>query len=229
MSKEIQDLETNTNIKEDIREGSVEDFDVENKALLVHRDLPGLDIKNGKYRVRGTISASPVFRRKGPNTNIAKSCGYAIEDVETGNVLYVTKREGVTLAARYGMQNGYIIKHTREKKDSITGDVIKRNETIYLQPYPAREESFTQDGRLISVFKLDENNKIKYPLELMIKEEQCSKDFWLLVQQIYEKKKNRTRRNKKRERGLVEKRRKRILEIEAEISKVNIKNPFEDM
>lgn len=214
--------------KQDIQENKDEaKLTVTNKALLKHPNLPGLDIREGEYRVRGTISASPIFRRKGPNTNIAKSCGYSIEEIATGKVLYMTKREGVTLAARHGMRNGYIIQNTKETTDS-NGEVIKKDETVYLQPYPAREESFTQDGRLISVFRLDENNKIDYPLELMIEEEMCTKDFWLLVQQLYENKKNRRRRTRSRERGLDEERKKRILEIEAEITKVDIKNPFED-
>lgn len=198
----------------------------ENKALTKHPNLPGLDIKEGQYRVKGAISANPIFRRKGPNTNISQSCGYAIEEVATGKVMYTTKREGVTLAARHGMQNGYIIKRKKERTDSL-GKVIKTDETVYLQPYPARAESFTQDGRLISVFELDEDNKIKYPLNLMLKEEQCTKDFWLLVQEKYSKRKNRRRRSRKIEKGLAETRRKRVMAIEAEISKVDIKNPFD--
>lgn len=203
-----------------------EEVQSKNKALRKEQSLPGLDVEGGRFRVAGTISASPIFRRKGPNTNIAKSSGYAVEEIETGKVKYMTKMEGVALAARYGMQNAYIIRHARKKKDS-EGEVIKTNESIYLQPYPAREESFTQDGRLISVFELDEDNKIKYPLNLMITEEQCTKDFWLLIQKLYEQRKSRRQRSKKRERNLAEKRRKRILEIEAEISKIDIEYPFE--
>lgn len=210
--------------QEDIKE-EVE-VSEENKALTKHPNLPGLDIKGGEYRVKGAISANPIFRRKGPNTNISQSCGYAIEEIATGKVMYVTKREGVTLAARHGMANGYIIKRKRETKDSL-GQVIKTDETVYLQPYPAREESFTQDGRLISVFELDEDNKIKYPLNMLIEEDQCTKDFWLLIQEIYKKRKNRRRRSRKIEKGQAESRRRRVMEIEAEISKVDIKNPFD--
>lgn len=224
--EEEQELEQEL---DDALEDDEEEKQEKSKKRDEELDLPGLDYENGKFRIAGTLSASPIFRRKGPNTNIAKSCGYAVEELATGRIMYMTKMEGVALAARHKMVNAYIIKHVRNKKDK-NGETIKTSETIYLQPYPAREESFTQDGRLISVFKLDQNNKLEHPLELMIEEDMCTKDFWLLIQKTYKQKKNRNQRrskSKKRERNIAEKRRKRILEIEAEISKVSIDNPFE--
>lgn len=189
---------------------------------------PGLDIKEGKYRVAGTISASPLFQRKGAGTNIAYSCGYAIEELSTGKVMYVTKEQGVHIASQHGMQNAYIQYKVGQKKDK-EGKVIKEKTSIYLQPFPPQKESFTQDDRLVSVFKLDDEGKIEQPYELAITDEsKCTPEFWIFIQELNKQKQKRNKK-RKRNRGSEDKHRQRILGIEAELSKTEIRNPFEEM
>lgn len=203
-----------------------ESSDGEISIVNKYQGKPGLDIEEGRYRVAGTVTASSIFTRKGPKTNIALSCGYCIEEIDTGKRLLMTKEEGVQIASQYGLRNGYIVYRKQVKKDK-EGRPIKEEKTIYLQPYPAKKESFTQDDRLITMFSMDEDGRIKHPVELQIKQEDCTPAFWIYVKQIYEKKR-KTSKNKKRERGVEEKQRQKILELEAEIGKHIISNPFDE-
>lgn len=204
---------------------SLKEEGVDRGIVNKHSGKPGLDMEEGKYRVLGAVSPNPIATRKGPETNIAKACGYHIEEIATGRKLKMTKKEGVNLAAMFGMRNAYIIYRQRPQKDK-EGNVIKNNVSIYLQPFPAQQESFTKDDRLVSVYRLDENGKIEHPLELMIKEEDCTKDFWVYIKEMYEKKKKKQgRENRKQEAEA--KRRQRILKLEAEIGNADIKNPFD--
>src|SRR5690625_3808926 len=202
--------------------------DAEDEFSIVNKypGKPGMDIENGRYRVAGTVSASSILTRKGPKTNITLSTGYCIEEIDTGKKLLVTKEEGVQIASQYGLRNGYIVYRRREMKDK-QGNAIKEDKSIYLQPFPAKKESFTQDDRLINVFHMDGDGRIKHPVELAIKKEDCTPSFWIHVTQLYEKK-QRSNLNKKRERGVEEKQRQRMIELEAEIGRKVIKNPFDD-
>src|SRR5699024_190187 len=147
----------------------------------------------------------------GPQTNIAKACGYHIEEIATGKKLKMTKKEGVNLAAQFGMRNAYIIYRQREEKDK-DGVVIKTWASIYVQPLPARKESITQDDRLVNVYRLDENGKVAKPLELMIKEEDCRKDFWVYIDKLYQTKKKKSKRDN-REQEAEEERRERSMKL----------------
>lgn len=218
--KQVKDNERFEQLGESLKEDGMDDG-----VVNIHNGKPGLDKDNGQYRVLGAVSPNPIATRKGPQTNIAKACGYHIEEVATGKRLKTTKKEGVNIAAKYGMRNAYIIYRHREQKDS-NGEVIKSWASIYLQPYPAQKESFTKDDRLVNVYRLDENGKIADPLELMIKEEDCTEDFWFYIKEMYEKKK--TKRNKKNRKQEAENERKnRILRLEAEIEGMQIQNPFD--
>lgn len=221
MKKEREHLERLKGLR-----SSLEHTQGESSVINRYPGKPGLDVENGKYRVAGTVSASSIFTRKGPQTNIAYSTGYCIEEIATGKKKLVTKEEGVHIAAQEGLRNGYIIYKSKDKKDE-QNRVIKKDTTIYLQPYPAKTESFTQDDRLISVFKLDEEGRVQQPVELLIKKEDCTPSFWIHVNQLYETKKKRSLA-KKRERGIEEKHRKLVMELEAEIGKKVIKNPFQE-
>ncbi|MBT3123236.1 MULTISPECIES: hypothetical protein [Bacillus] len=173
-----------------------EDFDIVNKV----EGKPGLDLEEGRYKVVGAVTVSPLFTRKSAGTTIAPAKGYKILDIETGKTLLVSKEEGVRLSAEGGTRNAYIVTRKREKKDKETGEVIKTEEAIYLQPYPARSEAFTQDDRLVTAFKLDENGRHKKPLELTITEEECSENLWRIIKEEYDKK-LRGSRTKKSKRG----------------------------
>lgn len=225
--KPVEDLE---DILTEEETGDETEDTEEEKEKKKNPNLVGLDVKEGKYRVQGIISARPIYLRKGkgkgPGTSLTKSSGYAIEEIETGRVKYVTKLEGVTIAARHGLRNGYIIQRKKNKKDSA-GEIIKTEITTYLQPYPAVAESYTQDGRLIGIFEYDEDNRIKYPLNLLIEEEKCTRDMWMLIQKEYQKIKKRSGKKQKNTRGMGDELRKRTLEIEAEISKLDIPDPFD--
>jgi len=221
----IKDKKQRDNERFGALEGSLKEDGVDTNIVNIHEGKPGLDVENGKYRVLGTITAGSISTRKGPGTNIAESCGYHVEEIASGRRLMMTKKEGVNIAAIYGMKNAYINYRPHTKKDK-DGNVIKSWASIYLQPHPARKESFTQDDRLVSVYKLDENSKIEYPVQLMIKEEQCTTDFWIIVKEMYEKKKKQSRKAN-RQRAEEEKRRQRILKLDAEISSMDIQNPFD--
>lgn len=205
-------------LDETLTEG-IEDFE----GVYKYEGKPGLDIKQGKYKILGTVSAGNIYIRKGPGTNIApESCGYHVEEIETGKRMYMTKHEGVMLAYEYGMVNAYIIYSTKKRKDS-EGNVIKIDKSIYLQPFPAKKQSFTTDDRLVSVFELDENGKVKEPVNLLIDLEMCTVDLNILLQKLHER---RSKNTGKRQRGVGDKRKRRVLELEAEISKSIIVNPF---
>src|SRR5699024_4288716 len=153
------------------------------------------DVKEGQYRVLGVVSDSPIYSRNGKGNNITQSCGYHVEEIATGRRIIMTKKEGVHLTAKNGMRNAYITSRKRVATDE-NGEVIKEWLVMYLQPYPARAESFTQDNRLVSVYRLDEDGKISTPIELLIKEEECTPEFWLMIQERYKKKLKKSKKSR---------------------------------
>lgn len=160
----------------------------------------GLDVDNGKYRVTGIVTSKKIFKRrankKGIRTNIAPHpIGYRLEDIETGNVKLVEKSEGVIAVGKYGAVNSYVMIKDNSIKDE-DGEVIQEKINSYLQPYPAHKEAFTQDDRIVNIFKYDENGNIDLdPLELMVTEEQCTDRLWNII--LSEKERYEERRSKR--------------------------------
>lgn len=147
---------------------------------------PGLDMEVGRFRVKGTLTLGKVFKRKNVGTNLALSSGYLIEDCETNDTYFVEKQQGVKLCAVYGMRNAFISFRSKDRKDD-GGLVIQSQQTVYLQPYPQRSESFTQDERVHTAFKLDETGNLVRPFELNVTEEQCTNELWRIIQKAHEK------------------------------------------
>ncbi|PER55665.1 hypothetical protein CN495_07890 [Bacillus thuringiensis] len=113
-----------------------------------------------------------------------------------GRSILVTKEEGVHLAARYGVRNAYIVQRDRKKKDKETGEVIAIERVTYLMPHPAREEAFTQDDRLVNVYKYNENGRFVKPLEVIVKEESCTRALWRLIEDDYARRRKNTKKKK---------------------------------
>lgn len=185
---------------------------------------PGLDDKNGLYRILGSVTTNQVFRRKNAGTNIAPAVGYHVEEIATGRRMLVEKSQGVQLCAQFGMVNAYVVYRTKTKK-SKDGEVLKTIPSVYLQPYPARSEAFTQDDKLVTVFKMNaEGGQIK-PLELVVEEEQCTPELWRIIMKEYEK---GNRKPKRSRRGSEDEHRKMIANLKTALRKSDhIKNPFD--
>lgn len=200
-------------------QGMQEDESIVNK----HPGKPGLDDENGKYRILGGVTIQQVFRRKGAGTNIAPAVGYKVEEIDTGRVMLVEKNQGIKLCAEFGMRNAYVVYRSKTKK-AESGEVLKTTPTVYLQPYPARTESFTQDDRLVTVFKMNAEGGMVKPLELMVKEEDCTPELWRIIQKALEKGNKRT---KKSLRGSEDEHRKIIENLRNVLDKTDhVKNPF---
>ena len=108
----------------------------------------------------------------------------------------VSKEVGIRLCSLFGMKNAYITVRPKTVKDE-NGNVIQSTNLIYLYPYPSQTEAFTQDDRIQTVFKLDSDGVIQKPLEIILKEEECTEEFWNLIQLIYTKKNKQSRRSRK--------------------------------
>lgn len=113
-----------------------------------------------------------------------------------GRRFLMTKEEAVNLVARYGVRNAYIVTRSREKKDKETGEVLVEDTITYLMPHPARLEAFTQDDRLVNVYKYDENGRYAKPLELAITKEECTHPLWRLIEDDYQKRLKNNNRKK---------------------------------
>lgn len=162
----------------------------------------GLDVENGMYKVTGIISASKVFKRsankKGEKTNIVPHpIGYRLENVNTGKHMLVEKSEGVGIIGNHHAVNAYIVGKDNSEYDKETGELIRENFNLYLQPFPAVEEAFTKDDRIVNVFKYDEVGNIQLdPLEIVINKDDCSERLWNIVMKEYESKKGKKSHSK---------------------------------
>lgn len=186
---------------------------------------PGLDETEGKYRILGAITVKQVFKRKGSGTNIAPAVGYLVEEVETGRRIMLEKSQGVQLCAHYGMQNAYIVYQMKTNK-SQDGEVLKQTPSVYLQPFPAIKEAFTQDDRLVMAFKMSPDGSLLKPLELTIKEEQCTPELWRIIQKEYDKVEKRKKRSR---RGTEDEHRKLMENLKSALNtNAHVRNPFED-
>lgn len=172
----------NKTIEEDL------EFNVDTDYIVdLYLKKPGLDLAEGKYKIIGILTAKHIYKRHGKDEtkqikgNIAPSIGYKVLDIATGKTRLITKKQGIELCRLYGMTNAYIIGKNFEKKNNA-GNILQRKPIVYLQPYPANTESFTQDDRIIPIFELDSDGKFKNPITLQVTEEESSKEMWEIIQ-----------------------------------------------
>lgn len=212
---------------------TVEDFNKEElgveeeevKIVDVYPGKPGLDVKNGRFKVLGAVTLHQVFKKQQSGTNIAPADGYHIEEIETGRKLIVEKSQGVKICEEMGMTNAYITHRVKTEKSS-EGEVLQTRSSIYLFPYPSRKEAFTQDDRLITAFKMDDEGKLVQPYELMITEDQCTPEFWRMVMKKYEQ---GNKKPKKSRRGSEDHHRKMMEKLKTALNKrEHVRNPFKD-
>lgn len=183
----------------------------------------GYDPENGEYEVLGTVSARQIYTRKGSGTNIAPAIGYHVLEVATGRKLMVSRDEGVYIALQSGMRNSYVRSQNTVITDRETNEKVKKVITIFLHPYP-HKESFTQDGRVVPVFRFDEKGRQIKPLEFLITEDQCTPKLWEEIMEYYEKS---NKKHKKPSDYEQEKQLKMLNEIQkAFLSKGDQVNPF---
>lgn len=196
-----------------------------NGIVDIYPGKPGLDMKNGKYKVLGTVTLQQVFKCKHSGRNISPAAGYHVEEVETGKRLMVEKSQGVKLCGEFGMTNAYIRQSIREKKDK-SGEIIQTKSAIYLQPFPSKREAFTQDDRIVIAFKMDEEGRLLRPYELNLKEEECTPEFWRI---ILEAQKKGSKLPKKSRRGTEDHHKKMMDNLRDALNRRgSIRNPFED-
>lgn len=200
------------NIQQEVEQSEVQsNEDVELGYEIVDKveGKPGFDPEEGLYYVAGSVTLSQIFTRAA-GTTIAPAIGYKLTEYKRnkdgsimldenqqpvlGNSIYLSKEEGVELVARYGVRNAYIVTRQRSKKDKQTGEVLIKETITYLQPFPARTEAFTQDDRLVNVYKYDESGRYAKPFELMLKEEECTAALWRIIQEDFAKKVKNSKR-----------------------------------
>lgn len=155
------------------------------------KDKVGLDVENGKYKITGTVFTGKVFKRKpnksGKKTNIVpNSIGYRIQDMATGDSKLVTKEEALYLVQTYGCRNAYVMVSDKSKYDS-KNNLIKEDFRNHLQPSPSTKEAFTQDDRLVNVYKFDDKGEVILlpEIQLNVKEEDCTEGLWEIIQLDY--------------------------------------------
>lgn len=217
----------NNENREDAAMSAIEDgLGMEDAEMIIDKypGKPGLDDSGGKYKVLGAVTLQQVFRRKKAGTNIAPAVGYRILEIETGREMMVEKKQGVQICAQYGMQNAYIIYRTKEKKGA-DGEVLKTTPSVYLQPYPSRQEAFSQDDRLVTVFKMNAEGSLIRPLELMVEEEECTQELWRIIMKEYDRGNKKAKRNR---RGSEDEHRKMMEKLKSALKRQDhVKNPFD--
>lgn len=209
------------NNSENLQQNEDEQLESEGGGLVnIVPGKPGLDPKNGRYRILGGVTFGPIFTRPTSSDKkksaigspFAKLAGFKVAEYEVdkdGNVLrndkdepivkkveIITKQEAVYYASLYGMQNAHIDSREREVKDDVTHEVIKKYSSVYLYPYPRRSESFFKEDRAITAYEVDAKGKIANPIKLLINEDECSYKFWRALQHDYESKQERFSKRK---------------------------------
>lgn len=185
-----------------------EDLELINESHYI-KDIfpkkPGLDLKNAKYRIVGAVTDSSIYKRKTKNDNkidtstkgnLVATIGYKVKELKTGKTKLVTKKQGIGLCRLFGMENAYITCKNYKRKDS-EGNVILKVPSSYLQPYPSSGEAFTQDDRIVSIYKLDADCKFIIPIELKVKEEEATEEMWELIQALYNAKSKQRHKTKR--------------------------------
>ena len=189
-------------------------------------DKPCLDEEGGLYRIDGGITSQKIQYRKSNGSNIAPLIGYKVtkgyinEDgdwlpVET---MHVTKEEGLELALAYNYRNAYVATSVRKKRG---GNEVNH----YLKPYPAREQSFTRDDAIVQAYEVDEFGSNVRPYELSIREDECSADFWALLEEDYNSK-VRGQRNSIGRRQAIKERKVEQIKKDLKLGRHNIVNPY---
>lgn len=168
---------------------------------LKANDKFGLDIENGKYKITGVVFTGKVFKRKpnksGKKTNIVpNTIGYRIEDVATSNSMLVTKDEALYLVSTYGCRNAFVMESDKSKYNS-EGECIKEDYRHHLQPFPSTKEAFTQDDRLVNVYKFDDKGEVIIVPDVILNvtEEQCTSSLWELIKEDLKDKEKSRKRN----------------------------------
>lgn len=159
----------------------------------VFEDSETLESIDGKLRVDGTVFIGSIQRRVKSSknvvktSNVVKTIGYKITNLETNEWLYMEKMEAIDLVRQLGVVNATIRPRRNDVKDEF-GKVISTN--FHLNLHPVRQERpFTDADRLFPTFKLDKNGKIVKPTELFLKEEECTELLWEVIEDAYKKRK----------------------------------------
>ena len=195
-----------TSIKEDLLliENTYSQINSDNLSELPIVDLiptkPGLDDINGKYILDGGVTIGKVTTRKKTGSKVGEIAGYVVLRLacdDEGNVLYddnqqpkvaerllVSKPEGLMLVQFMGAKNSYIRTRVRNKYDD-RGQLLQTKTTAHLQPYPPKSEAFLRDGKIVTVYHVDDYGERKIPIELNIKREECTLGLWNLIQADY--------------------------------------------
>lgn len=166
-----------------------------NQEELFEEDFELFTSSNGKLRVDGTVFIGSIQRRgktsknKIKHSNVVKTIGYKIYNLETEEWLFMEKMEAIDLVRQLGVVNATIRPRRNDVKDE-NGKVISTNFHLNLHPVK-KERPFTDADRLFPAFKLDKNGKIMKPTELFIKEEECTELLWDVIQDAYKKRKPR--------------------------------------
>lgn len=157
---------------------------------------PGLDDINGKYILDGGITLGKVTTRKRTGSKVGEITGYVVLRLacdDEGNVIYddkqqfkvaermyVSKPEGLMLVQFMGAKNSYIRTRVR-KKYGDNGLLLQTKTTAHLQPYPPKSEAYLRDGKIVTVYKVDDYGERKIPVELNISREECTLGLWKMV------------------------------------------------
>lgn len=205
----------------------------DNGVELTEQELEDLELfvsPEGKLRVDGTVFVGSIQRRnktsknKMKNSNVVKTVGYRIHNLETDEWVFMEKMEAIDLVRQLGVVNATIRPRRNDTKDK-SGNIVATNFHLNLHPIKG-EKPFTDAHRLYPVFKLDRNGKIIKPTELEISEEDCTELMWKVVQEAYKKRKPRGNTKAYQKISTEEK----INRIEAAMKAANFQgasNPFE--
>lgn len=191
-------------------------------------DKPCLDMEEGVYRVVGGISVTKLQYRKTNQSNITPIIGYKVQKGyvnESGDwvpveTLCITKEEGLELALAYNYRNAYVSTSVKKKRGA--------NEVgHYLKPYPAKEESFTRDEAIVQAYEVDEFGSKVRPYQLTLREDECSSDFWALLEEDFNRKTRGHRENVGRKQAIKERKVEQIKQ-DLKLGRHNIVNPYRD-
>lgn len=164
---------------------------------------PGLDDINGKYQVDGALVLGKVSVR-GKDSRSGEAFGYKVSrfkcngdgsvyrDINNMPIVeeqkIVTKEQGLHLVQFMGSTNAYIRSKQVLDKDN---NFVKN--TIFLRPYPAQTQAFFLDGRVVKAYKTDELGNRVVPIELSVKEEDCTYNMWMIISRDFDFKRTRER------------------------------------
>lgn len=189
-------------------------------------DKPCLDEEGGLYRVDGGITIAKIQYRKSNQSNIAPLIGYQVTKghineegewlpVET---MCITKEEGLELALAFNFRNAYVATSIKKKRG---GNEVSH----HLKPYPSKEQSFTRDDAIVQAYEVDENGSKVRPYELTLREDECSADFWALLEEDFGNKTRGQRENVGRRQAIKERKVEQIKQ-DLKIGRHNIVNPY---